>query len=85
MGIECYEGIKIEKNADRIKARNEFIHVHSRNLVADLGDGVFVVKKGTTKILERKGITYKKVKIVKGVPPEVREHGEAFFSHGNTP
>ncbi len=85
MGIECYEGIKIEKDADRIKARNELIHVHSSRLVADLGDGLFVVSKGTTKILDREGITYKKVKLVKGVPPEVREQSKPCFSSGATP
>lgn len=65
--------IRITNDADLAKAYQEFIYDNPQWLVADLPDGYFVVLKDALPHLKKKGIQFKPVELVVGVPKEVRE------------
>ena len=72
--IDRYKGILIENDKDRISARNEFLNANLHGLVADLGDGYFVVTKEMADHLKQLKIAFEEVELKDGVPPDVKKH-----------
>ncbi len=66
-------GIRTKDERSRILTRGAFYSGELKGLVADLGNGVFVVTKDAAKELINLGVDYEPVEIVKGVPTSVRE------------